>query len=275
MNASVYNLCKYHVFCLSPLQLQSLLLLLADPNCHPFPFRCNLTVHARTHARTHALTFPAGSSLDEDDRRLLQLRGPVADALQLADVPVGHAVAAAHRLGAAAHAHAGLAPPPHRGGHLHAVGHRALHALCAVLVAGAAALLAFAGRAHRAAVAAVQHVTGQAVRGDLRALGLVASLRTVDGEALGDARLGQQAGGGEHRRYARKKQKLHDRDCRNRNQETWRRMLQSVPNKFYVTELCGAHSTFTCRTNRRSGKLSPAAPVYTSDGIKPGGDWWR
>lgn len=146
-------------------------------------------------ARAPGLTFTARSPLDEDHRRLLQLQRAVADALQLADVAVGHAVAPAHCLGAAAHAHAGGAPPSHGGGHLDAAGHLALHALGALLVSGAAARLALARRAHRAAVAAVQHVPGQAVGGDRCALGLVAALRTANGGAFDHAGRVQQRGG--------------------------------------------------------------------------------
>lgn len=158
-----------------------------------------------------ALTFPARASLDEDDWRLLQLHRAVTHALQLAHVSVGDAVAAAHRLGAAAHAHARLTPPPNGGGYLHAVGHHALHALRALLLRAAAAPLALAGRAHRAAVAAVQHVSGQAVCGDRGALGLVAGLRTADGEALGDPRRGRLwTGAEEQRRDAREEPETHD-----------------------------------------------------------------
>lgn len=165
--------------------------------------------HTHTHARS-ALTFPAGSSLNENHRRLLQLQRAVADALQLADVPVRHAVAPAHRLGAGTCAHTGLAPPPDGGGHLHAVGHHALHPLGALAVSGAAALLALAGRAHRAAVAAVQHVASQAVSGDRRALRLVALLRAADGEAFGYPRLGQQIWADEQGHYAEGKLETHD-----------------------------------------------------------------
>lgn len=152
-------------------------------------------IRVQTCARARTpLTFPAGAPLDEDDRRLLQLHRPVTDALQLADVPVRHAVAAAHRLGAAAHAYAGRTPPADGGGHLHAAGNYALHPLGALTVAGAAARLALARRAHRAAVAAVQHVSGQAVGGDGRALRLVAPLRTADGGTFDQPGTGEQRG---------------------------------------------------------------------------------
>lgn len=138
------------------------------------------------------LTFPARSSLDKNHRRPLLLHRHVADALQLADVPVGDPVAAAHRLGAGAHAHPGRASPPHGGGHLHAVSHQALQPFGALPVIGAAALLPIAGPARRAAVAAVQRVTGQTVCRDRSALRLVTLFRTADGDTLDYPRLGRQ-----------------------------------------------------------------------------------
>lgn len=135
-----------------------------------------------------SLTFPAGSPLNEKNRWLLQLLRPPAHPLQLADIPVGHPVAPAHRLGGFAHADAALASPPYRHAVRHPAGHRALQPLSAHRVpqlAAAAARFALAGRAHRAAVADVQRLSGRAVGRQPRAHRLVAPGRASDDIPVG------------------------------------------------------------------------------------------
>lgn len=114
-----------------------------------------------------SVTFPAGSPLNEQNRWLLQLLRPAAHPLQLADIPVGHPVAPAHRLGGFARANPTLASPPHRHGVAHPAGDGALQPLCARRVPelpAAAARFALAGRAHQAAVAGVEGLSRLAVR---------------------------------------------------------------------------------------------------------------
>lgn len=244
MNARTHtHIAAYFRLCVCALKLPQ--------SCFTFSFFLSYKL---SRARAHALTrtFPAGSPLDEDHRRLLQLHGPVADALQLADVPVRDAVAAAHGFGAFAHAHAGASSPPDSGRHLHAVSHHALHPLGAIAVSGAAALLALAGRAHRAAVAAVQHVAGQAVRGDGSALRLVALLRAADGEAFGSQRLGHQARGGEQGHYAQDKPETHD--------GTVRQKLRPAVN--FYTEFC-------CKSLKvRSGAAWSSGNLHRRNGLR-------
>lgn len=145
-------------------------------------------------------TLCACASLDEDDRRLLQLGGPVTDPLQFADVPVGDPVAPAHGFGPRARAYARLGPAADGNGSLHSVRYYALHTLRAAAVPGAAAPFALSGRAHGTAGARVQCVPGQAVRRDGRAPGLVALLRAAGGRAPGPVRLRTQGRTGQRER---------------------------------------------------------------------------
>lgn len=128
--------------------------------------------------------------MDEDNRGLLELLRAIADSLQLADVPVGDAVAAAHRFGCFARAHAGLAASSDGGGVADTICHLAFHPLRALGVSeatGSPAGLSLSGGAYWTAVALVQNVPCKTVSRYGRALRLITLVRAADHMAFSDA----------------------------------------------------------------------------------------
>ena len=131
-----------------------------------------------------------------------------AQSLQLANVPVRDAVAAAHRIRAFARAHAVLAPSSDSDRVTDAVRHLAFHPFRALRVPetpGPPARLALSGGAYGTAVALVQDVAGEAISRDGRAERFVTFVRTADDMAFGDP--GFTQGGREKESRAQDRQK--------------------------------------------------------------------
>lgn len=138
------------------------------------------------------LTLPAGSALDGDDGRLPEPLGTAAGGPQLAGAGVGHGVAAAHGLGAGAHATPDGRPLPHRARcrHPSAGRHRTPQPLSARRAALAVpARLSFLRPADAAAAARVQYGTAGAGGGQRGAAGAIAAFG-----ASGRRRGGEQQG---------------------------------------------------------------------------------